>query len=605
MGLIDRITDPIAKRSATKILTGLNDLHKADSSALVTPASQTGILRYTFDPVYVNGNYYNKKKPDSTITFDVLRNFSLKYEIVRACINLRRRQLSGMEWDIVTAETADVNPNDKDILAVKEFFMNLGGNINPETGEIVGGSYRKFLNMIVEDIMALDALALYNWRSNGGDLLTLLPVDGSTIRLVVGNMGQPPLPPEVAYKQIIRGTVTAELTTDDLRYLTMNPRTNSPYGLSPLESLMITVSSALKSGMYNLEYLTDGNIPEGLVEAPAQWTAAQIKEFEKNWDAALAGDAGATRKLHWLPAGSKYAATKKPDDMAFETFGLWLMQLTCAVFDVQPIDIGFPPKGGLGGKGFGEHQKDSSNDKGLRPIANLIEELFNELIQVELGYTHLRFSFTGLDSENLREAAETNQTLIFSGQRTPNEVRTDDGLDPINGGDALFVVGQAMPLNQEAVDAFGTAATGAHADNFDPNNPEYRNGSDESAGEARTRADAGDKKPKTQFDDDGSAGDSDSEMNMSQKTDEAFIRLVTELRTLRKFAKNRFAKNKPMTPFDSNVLPKSVIKEINSRLSKAVDFDQADGIIKEYMTDYQIDFIHKVNKLREDLGVVI
>jgi hypothetical protein len=60
-----------------------------------------------------------------------------------------------------------------------------------------------------------------------------------------------------------------------------------------------------------------------------------------------------------------------------------------------------------------------------------------------------------------------------------------------------------------------------------------------------------------------------------------------------------------MTPFDSNVLPKSVIKEINSRLSKAVDFDQADGIIKEYMTDYQIDFIHKVNKLREDLGVVI
>lgn len=602
MALFDRLLEPIAKRSASRVLTGLSDIYKADSQALVTPSSKPGVLRYTFDPVYINTSYYNKKKPDSTITFDVLRNFSLKYEIVRGCINLRKRQLSGMEWDVVTAETSDTNSYDNDILRAKEFINNLGGVVDPKTGDIRGGSYRKFMNMIIEDLLSLDAVALYNVRANDSSLLTLLPVDGSTIRLLIGDQGQSPMPPEIAYKQVIRGTVVAELTTDDLRYNMMNPRTNSPYGLSPLESLMITVSSALKSGLYNLSYLTDGNIPEGLVEAPTNWTPTQIREFEKNWNAAMAGDDGATRKLHWLPNESKYMPTKKPTDMAFEMFGLWLMQLTCVVFDVMPIDLGFPPKGvGLGGKGFADNQAKTGNDKGLLPIANLIEEVFDEIIQVDLGLPHLKFSFTGLDSENLREKADTNQVLIFSGQRTPNEIRTDDGLEPIEGGDALVLgPGSFVPLNKVAADMFNMGTE-------DPTQAGRKGRGGGAEGEAAdTRAEEADAKAKKpQFDDDGSAGDNDGDIDMSRKTDKAFIQLVTELRTLRKYTRNRFARGRGMKPFESKVLPTEALKEINLRLSKSRTFEEADAVIKEYRQDYQIEFLANVNRLRSSLQEIV
>jgi phage portal protein BeeE len=607
MSLLDRIIEPIAKRSSQQILNGLPSLksiQKADSNALITPATQPGILRYTFDPVYINSNYYNKKKPDSTITFDVLRSFSLKYEIVRACINLRKRQLSGMEWDIVTAETSDTNDYTDDILVAKEFISQLGGTPDPTTGKITGGSYRKFMNMAIEDLMALDALALYRVRNNAGDLLTLLPVDGATIRLMISGMGSAPPPPAIAYKQVIRGTVTAELTTNDLIYDMMNPRTNSPYGLSPLESLMITVSAAMKSGMYNLAYLTDGNIPEGLIEAPEKWSATQIKEFEKNWNAALAGDDSATRQLHMLPAGANYTPTKKPNDMAFESFNEWLMRLTCTVYDVMPVEIGFPPKGaGLGDKGANQSQKETGNDKGLRPIANILEELMNNVIQDDLGLPHLKFSFQGLEVENLSESATINQTLIFSGQRTINEVRTDDGLDAIEGGDALFIVGQANPLNQEAIDAFGGLGkedVGAVKHGKDS--------SDEAGGEADLKAEEADGttgKGAPQFADDGSAGDSSADMTMSRKTDESFIRLVTEFRTLRKKVKTDFERGRTMKPFVSSVLPEKALGEINLRLAKSKTFEEADSILKEYRSDYQIEFLANVNKLRSSVQEIL
>jgi HK97 family phage portal protein len=55
-----------------------------------------------------------------------------------------------------------------------------------------------------------------------------------------------------------------------------------------------------------------------------------------------------------------------------------------------------------------------------------------------------------LMDEVLRGAFETraaaNQSAIFSGQRTPNEVRKQDNLPPLEGGDRLYINAGAIPL---------------------------------------------------------------------------------------------------------------------------------------------------------------
>ena len=45
------------------------------------------------------------------------------------------------------------------------------------------------------------------------------------------------------------------MTNDELIYRIMNPRTYTPHGLSPVESLILTITTALKLATYNLSYL--------------------------------------------------------------------------------------------------------------------------------------------------------------------------------------------------------------------------------------------------------------------------------------------------------------------------------------------------------------
>jgi hypothetical protein len=44
------------------------------------------------------------------------------------------------------------------------------------------------------------------------------------------------------------------------------------------------------------------------------------------------------------------------------------------------------------------------------------------------------------------QRAVANQSAIFSGQRTPNEVRRQDNLPPLEGGDKLYINAGAIPL---------------------------------------------------------------------------------------------------------------------------------------------------------------
>jgi len=70
-------------------------------------------------------------------------------------------------------------------------------------------------------------------RTKGGKLLRIIPIDGSTIKLRVGDGGETPLPPEPAYEQWIKGKKIDSYTTKDITYEIMNPRTDSPYGYLP------------------------------------------------------------------------------------------------------------------------------------------------------------------------------------------------------------------------------------------------------------------------------------------------------------------------------------------------------------------------------------
>lgn len=570
-GLDEIIESKVTARTAElgKKITSHLDGELTKVSSTLQPSGNVGVKRYSVDPV---GNYNStsfKVKPGTGVSFKVLRDFSVKHEISRAAINYRKRQISRLEWDIVSAEHDQVAPNEAAIKELKLFFKGIGG---------AGNKYRKFLGKTVEDLLVLDALALYKQKTNGGKLYTLIPLDSSTIQVRVGMAGEIPLPPEIAYKQIIRGKVVQEFTTDEMIYEMINPRTNTPYGLAPLESLMIIVASSLKASLYNLSYLTDGNIPEGFFGVPKEWTPRMIQDFQENWDSVMQGDAQATSKLKFMPEGA-YTPAKKQGDMAWEQFNDWLMKVTCALFDVSPNEIGFHPnKGGLGGSGMAKQSSNTSDEKGLMPLAYLIEEIFTEIIQVDLGFTDLAFHFTGLDQDaDAKLEADVNAQLIASGQRTINEVRTDAGLDkdPSPQADQLMIVTGTPTFlqSQEDIDAGKKLAESIASG--DPNAP-----ADDKTPPVETPADTTDQTAK-------------------------MMALVGEFRKFKKMAITRSKAEKSFRPFSSDIIPESVVDELNAQIIKAKDTEAIRGIFADFMQDYQIDFIADVVELQGNLQKIL
>jgi HK97 family phage portal protein len=577
MGLLDRFLEK-QRSEITKAVTGElvkhveSSLSKAGTNAPIVPGG-SGVKRYAFTQDQVNGGIQSRKKPGSSISFETLRRFSVAHEVSRACVNYRKRQITGMEWQITTADDDETGINDGQQKQLEEFFKNLGGR---------GIGYRRFMDRLVEDLMVLDAITLEKQGSRGGKLANLVPIDAATIRIRVDESGATPEPPETAYVQVIRGTTTAEFTDDEMIYGMMNARNDSPYGLAPLESLMIIVSSSLKSGMYNLAYLTDGNIPEGIYQVPESWQPDQIKQFQEYFDALMAGDETMTSRLKFLAggAGAGYIPTKKRDEMAFKEFNDWLMKITCALFEVQPIEIGFAPQHGLGGKGFAEGQQHTADNKGLLPLALFIEEMFTKVIQEDLGFSNLKFTFPTLKQKDEKAVAEVNAILLNSGQRTVNELRTDDGLDPIPGLDKPFVQGQITFIDEESQNAQAAAASTVQ---------EQLSGG---TSKEPSKTDAG-------------AKTEPEPLKGSTKRDgnRDFIDLATELRTFRKYALGRAKAGKSIRKFESAVLPEEVVDELNYKLQDAKDVELIKGIFHEYMTDYQINIIESVAKLKDALKV--
>ena len=416
--LLRRLINPIVNESINKEFKELKE--EKIEKGLVSQITQWGaypIIEGTA-PVY--------KIFPRGVQWKTLRDFSFLYPVLRACINYRKRQISQLAWDITSKEViSDKDTKEKykkDIEEIKNFFRYPAGDKTM--------SFRTFLNKILEDLVVLDAVAIYRRENRKGGLYGYLPIDASTIEIMLYQDGTTPIPPDTAYQQKISGMVKEKLTTDELIYKEMNPRSDSPYGLSPVEALIIVVTTALKLSAYNLAYLTEGNVPEGFVELPKDIAsnADQLNIWQEKWDTMFSGDPRFQRKIKFLPEGMKWHPTKKAEDLQFERFEKWLLLQTCSVMEVPPQAIGFQFERG---KGATEAEWEIGKERGMFPLANFLKELFDQIIQEDLGQPHLEFVWTNINPTNKKEEADVFNVLVRTGAVSVDEWRLGEGLDSI------------------------------------------------------------------------------------------------------------------------------------------------------------------------------
>jgi len=418
--LLKKVISPVIKESINES-NKEQDVKKAElEKALVAQY----LPSYSFSPIGV-GKIVNKSFPRG-VDFQVLRDFANYYPILRSCVNYRKRQILQLDWDITTREVV----SDK---KVKEQYKKDGEDLKKYLRYPCGDktmTFRDFLNKVLEDLLVLDAVAIYRRKNRKGGLYGFLPIDATTIEIVLNEDGTTPVPPTEAYLQKINGQVTTKLTTDDLIYRKLNSRTNTPYGLSPVESLIITVTTALKLSSFHLAFLIEGNVPEGFVELPKDIASdpKQLTLWQEAWDAMFSGDPRFQRKIKFLPEGMKWNPIRKEEDMEFERFEKWLLQCTCSMMEVAPQAIGFQFERG---KGATESEWEIGKERGLFPTALFLKELLDLIIQEDLGQEHLQFVWTNINPTNKQEEANVFKALVNTGAVSVDEWRLGEGLEPI------------------------------------------------------------------------------------------------------------------------------------------------------------------------------
>lgn len=378
------------------------------------------------------------KKPRATVDFKTLRSFSVIYDVARACINHRKREIYNLDWGIVPKDNnGDDGKHSKQIESITSFFEYPAHATD----------FKAFVDKIIEDLLVLDAVVIWKDVTFGGEVKELVNVDGSTIRLRVGEDGMLPEPPDAAYQQVIDGKVVAEYDTEQIVYKMMNPRTNTPYGLGPLESLIIGVDAALRSQMLNASLLAEGTVPEGFYSLPDDWDADQIKSFQNYFDALLAGNLSQNPRIKFMPGGRGvgYTPTKKSEDMKFLELEKWLLMKTCALFDVQPQDIGFTENINLNS---GDTQAGISNQRGLIPTAKFLQQIFNEVILRDFGIRDLKFEWKGIQAVDEEFELKRSESMLKNGAMTIDEIRNKQGEKPFGlpGTTRPFILTSSGPI---------------------------------------------------------------------------------------------------------------------------------------------------------------
>jgi SPP1 gp7 family putative phage head morphogenesis protein len=435
--------------------------------APVVPPTQSADVRgRQFDfRVNVNTQYTTRDSTDG-ISFAQMRSLADNYDLMRLVIERRKDQLAKMRPTFgltdaaqkMAKQKAAVAQAKKDLADHEAKQKDLADNPpvpDPETGVIPPKpeaapqvpeieqedprivqlreffaypdqehDWETWLRALMEDLLVCDAPCLYPRETLDGSMYALELVDGTTVKRVIDGTGRTPVPPDVAYQQILHGLPAVEYNRDELIYRPRNVRTHKAYGYSPVEQVIMTVNIALRRQVHQLQFYTEGNVPEMIFGVPETWNPDQIKAFQDWWDSLLEGNTAERRHAKFVPGGTKPFLTK--DGALKDEYDEWLARIVCFAFQIDPT-----PFVKAVNRATAESAKSQALSEGLAPLMNWVKNLVDYVIHKYFGWTDLEFKWEEEDDTSPQIQAEIICAYSAAGLVTDDEAREKIGMPPL------------------------------------------------------------------------------------------------------------------------------------------------------------------------------
>ena len=239
----------------------------------------------------------------------------------------------------------------------------------------------------------------------------------------------------------------------EIVWLQKSIRSDDIYGISPVQYLSKTLQMLLWQTDSDLEYYNNNNVPKGMIGLDGS-DMEEIKAFKEQWKAQQheLDEFGNKRKIY----NSVPILNMKPmftriefssSEMEIIEKQKWYTKMVWASFGVTPTELGYSEDSQ--GQANQIVQSKVFRKKAINPLLRTMANKFNSNIISEFEYTAdmkigkdtlqvpkyiFRFKLFDTDEERQKYELYKLQTSD-SGIKTINEIRSLEGLDPVDWGD--------------------------------------------------------------------------------------------------------------------------------------------------------------------------
>lgn len=403
-------------------------------------APQPEIKSILWNPSEIGFNGKGYRDPNNGISFGTLNRMGEIF-IVKAIINTRIEQVQNfLKYSLDDqkpgyqirykkspgsegSEDKELNVKDKKIVDYIVKFLEEGGENDKWECE---DNFQEFTRKVLRDSLVLDQMTFELVRARNMNLKKYRAVDAALIRQLDTNdpryaqmfenfrwHGYLPRYAMVWDGQIIRHPVTNEYVVFypwELGYGVRNKTTNvlrNGYGCSELETLIEIVTWILWGMQYNGNFFKQGSQPKGFINVKnGNIDQGTLNEFRQDWKQTMSTVYNSHKipviqgiDLEWIDL------QQTNRDMEFTEWIKFLLVIACAVYRIDPSELGFQFQDAarIFGQEGQKERLDHSRQKGLTPLLVFYQNVLNKYIISEID-DRLELVFTGIEIED--EAAQ-------------------------------------------------------------------------------------------------------------------------------------------------------------------------------------------------------
>lgn len=420
----------------------------AQQQKMAGRAVQPDIKSVLWNPSEIGFNGRGYRDPNNGVAFTTLNRMGDIY-IIKAIINTRIEQVqnflryssddqkAGYTIRYRRSLTGDAKEVSREDMKVVESMMNFLENGGDNEKWVCEDNFQDFSRKVIKDSLVLDQLCFEVVRSKDMSLRKFRAVDAALVRQLDSQdpryasmfekyryRGYLPRYAMVWDGQILHNPLTDEEVIYypwELAYGVRNKSTNvfrNGYGCSELETLIEVVTWILWGMQYNGNFFKQGSQPKGFINVKnGNIDQGTLNEFRQDWKQTMSSVYNAHKipviqglDLEWIDL------QQSNKDMEFTEWIKFLFVVTCAVYRIDPSELGFQfqDASSVFGQDGQRERLDHSRRKGLTPLLIFYQNIINKYIISEID-DRFEFVFTGVEVQDENAQIELDRKKLDAG----------------------------------------------------------------------------------------------------------------------------------------------------------------------------------------------